>query len=80
MIEHNAARTAEWEGLASKVGNVRELCHGTRVHNVLSILHRGLVVPASDGSDSIQVTGRMFGDGVCLSDQSTKSLNYSAGL
>lgn len=79
-IEHGEARTAEWEGLASKAGNVRELWHGTRVHNVLSILHQGLVVPASDGSDSIQITGRMFGDGVYLSDQSTKSLNYSAGL
>ena len=37
----------------------------------------GLIIPKSNGS--IQVTGRMFGNGIYFSDQSTKSLNYSYG-
>jgi len=43
---------------------------------VLSILKQGLVVPPSNAS---HCCGRMFGDGVYFSDQSTKSLNYSYG-
>lgn len=61
---------------AAKVGNVRRMWHGSRAANVLSILSTGLVVPPSS---SRHVTGRMFGDGVYLSEQSTKSLNYSRG-
>jgi len=60
-----------------KVGGVMELWHGTRAHNLLSILRSGLIVPRENGS--IHVTGRMFGNGVYFSDQSTKSLNYAAG-
>lgn len=60
-----------------KVGGIRELWHGTRAHNLLSILKSGLIVPRENGS--IHVTGRMFGNGVYFSDQSTKSLNYAAG-
>lgn len=60
-------------------GNERELWHGTRVGNVLSILSKGLYVPPMHGG-SIQTTGRMFGDGVYFSEQSTKSLNYSHGV
>lgn len=60
-----------------KIGNVRELWHGTRAHNLLSILKGGLIIPRSGGS--IHVTGRMFGDGLYFSDQSTKSLNYAYG-
>ena len=37
----------------------------------------GLIIPKSSGS--IQITGRMFGDGLYFSDQATKSLNYSYG-
>ena len=60
-----------------KVGGIIELWHGTRAHNLLSILRSGLIVPRENGS--IHVTGRMFGNGVYFSDQSTKSLNYAAG-
>lgn len=59
-----------------KIGNIMELWHGTRVENVLSILKGGLIIPKSNAR---HVTGRMFGDGVYFSDQSTKSLNYSQG-
>lgn len=36
---------ARYEPTAQKLGNVRELWHGTRVSNVLSILKQGLVIP-----------------------------------
>ena len=61
----------------AKLGNIQRLWHGTRVHNVLSIMKSGLIIPKSSGS--IQITGRMFGDGLYFSDQATKSLNYSYG-
>lgn len=66
-----------FEADGAKVGNVQELWHGTRIHNVLSILKSGLVIPRSTDS---HVCGRMFGDGLYFSDQSTKSANYSAGF
>ena len=59
-----------------KIGNIKRLWHGTRVCNVLSIMKQGLVIPPSNAS---HCTGRMFGDGIYFSDQSTKSLNYSYG-
>lgn len=61
---------------APNVGNIMELWHGTRTANLLSILKGGLIIPKSGAA---HVTGRMFGDGVYFSDQSTKSLNYSQG-
>lgn len=70
-------REAETDSRIEEVGNVRRMWHGTRVSNVLSILAQGMVVPAASAS---HVTGRMFGDGVYLSEQSTKSLNYSVGF
>ncbi|MFX4300137.1 WGR domain-containing protein [Pseudosulfitobacter pseudonitzschiae] len=71
----NMDRDFEEDG--AKVGGVMQLWHGTRAHNLLSILKSGLIIPKSNGS--IQVTGRMFGNGIYFSDQSTKSLNYSYG-
>ena len=62
---------------SSKIGNVKTLWHGTRAFNVLSILKGGLIIPKSGGN--FVVNGRMFGNGVYFSDQSTKSLNYSYG-
>lgn len=62
-----------------KLGNVQELWHGTNVANVLSILSKGLFIPPRTGS-TIQTVGRMFGDGIYFSNQSTKSLNYSTGF
>lgn len=66
-----------YEEDGAKVGGTMELWHGTRAHNLLSILKSGLIIPKSNGS--IHVTGRMFGDGLYFSDQSTKSLNYAYG-
>jgi poly [ADP-ribose] polymerase len=65
-----------YEKKGKKIGGVMELWHGTQTANVLSILKGGLIIPKSSSG---HVTGRMFGDGVYFSDQSTKSLNYSQG-
>jgi poly [ADP-ribose] polymerase len=70
----NERETFEKAGKA--VGNVKELWHGTRANNILSILRGGLIIPPSSASN---VTGRMYGDGLYFSDQSTKSLNYAYG-
>lgn len=71
----------EWEETFKKkskdIGNIQMLWHGTRAFNVLSIFKNGLIIPKSGGS--YHVTGRMFGDGLYFSDQSSKSLNYSYG-
>lgn len=71
----NDARFAQ---VSQRIGNVQRLWHGTRAHNILSIFKSGLIVPPERGS-SIQVAGRLFGDGLYFSDQSSKSLNYSYG-
>ncbi|MFG6080481.1 WGR domain-containing protein [Paracoccus litorisediminis] len=68
----------DFDADGAKLGGVMELWHGTRAHNLLSILKSGLIIPSSKGS--IHVTGRMFGNGVYFSDQSTKSLNYAYGF
>ena len=57
-------------------GNIMRLWHGTRPGNILSILKSGLIIPRSNAP---HVCGRMFGDGLYFSDQSTKSLNYATG-
>lgn len=72
-----ATMSDAFENDGKKVGGIMELWHGTKASNLLSILKSGLIIPKSHGS--IQVTGRMFGDGVYFSDQSTKSLNYAYG-
>ena len=60
----------------SSISNVQNLWHGTKVGNLLSILKSGFIIPPSNAS---YVCGRMYGNGVYFSDQSTKSLNYSGG-
>jgi len=64
--------------IAAQIRNEQQLWHGTRAANLLSILRRGLYVPPTTGS-TVQIAGRMFGDGIYLSSQSSKSLNYSHG-
>ena len=64
--------------IAKELGNEKQLWHGTKAANVLSILTKGFYVPPVRGS-TVQVTGRMFGDGVYFSEQSTKALNYASG-
>lgn len=59
------------------LGNIRELWHGTKCSNLLSILKIGLIIPRSSSG---HVTGRMFGDGLYFSDQSTKALNYATNF
>jgi poly [ADP-ribose] polymerase len=73
-VEHKAMNAA-YE-TKKKLGNIQQLWHGTRVGNVLSILAKGMYIPPSSAS---HCTGRMFGDGLYFSDQSTKSLNYAYG-
>ena len=65
-----------FEKTGKSYGNVWELWHGTNVGNILSILKKGFIIPPSSAS---YCTGRMFGNGVYFSDQSTKSLNYAYG-
>ena len=74
-ITHNDMEM-NFENHGKKLGNIMELWHGTRVGNVLSILAKGMVIPPSSAS---YCTGRMYGNGVYFSDQSTKSLNYAQG-
>lgn len=64
-----------FEVSSKKLGNVREdLWHGTRASNLLAILKNGLIIPPSSAS---HCTGRMFGNGIYTSLQSTKALNYA---
>lgn len=74
----NDDKAQKFADVAARLGNVKMLWHGTRAHNVLSILKGGLIIPPTVGG-GYTIAGRMFGDGVYFSDQSTKSLNYSAG-
>lgn len=69
-------RADETTARMKEVGGIRRMWHGTQASNLLSILAQGMVVPSARAAHT---TGRMFGDGVYLSEQSTKSLNYSAG-
>jgi len=74
-VDINTVRQAfELDG--AKMDNIWELWHGTRASNLLSILKGGLVIPPASSS---HCTGRMFGNGVYASDQSTKALNYAYG-
>jgi len=75
-VEHDAMNKA-WSSRGAKLMNIWELWHGTRVGNILSILSNGLVIPPSSAR---HCTGRMYGDGLYFSDQSTKSLNYAQGF
>jgi len=57
--------------------NVWQLWHGTKASNLLSIMKIGMIVPPTSSG---HVTGRMFGDGLYFSDQSTKALNYATNF
>lgn len=66
---------ARFDEAAKRLGNVREdLWHGTKASNLLSILRGGLIIPPAS---SAHCTGRMFGNGIYTSLQSTKALNYA---
>lgn len=74
------ALTADEDSLAAyvaaskKLGKRGTFWHGTSAANVLSILATGLRVARNP------TNGAMFGPGIYLSNQSTKSLNYSTGV
>jgi poly [ADP-ribose] polymerase len=68
-----------YEKIASEIGNRQELWHGTKAVNLLSILRKGLYIPPTSGT-TIQIAGRMFGDGLYLSSLASKSLGYATGL
>lgn len=64
-----------FDSAAATFGNVRnDLWHGTRASNLLSILKHGLLIPPANAA---HCTGRMFGNGIYTSLQSTKALNYA---
>jgi poly [ADP-ribose] polymerase len=66
---------ANFEAAAQRLGNVRhDLWHGTKASNLLSILKHGLIIPPANAA---HCTGRMFGNGIYTSLQSTKALNYA---
>lgn len=75
-VKHHDADLA-YQTDGAKMSNQWMLWHGTRMFNVLSILKNSLFCPPKSGS--FHVTGRMFGDGIYGSDQSTKALNYAYG-
>lgn len=65
-----------FENKGKNVGNIKRLWHGTRAGNIISMLKSGMIIPPTSSS---HVTGRMFGNGIYASDQSTKALNYAYG-
>lgn len=69
----------KYKKIASEIRNEQQMWHGTRAANLLSILSKGLFVPARSGS-GIQIAGRMFGDGIYASLQSSKATMYSSGF
>lgn len=68
---------AQEDAFESDLTPIWELWHGTKDVNLLSILKNGFIIPKRN--QGIQIAGRMYGDGVYFSDQSTKSLNYASG-
>lgn len=69
---------ANFEQKSQQIGNVQQnLWHGTRASNLLSILKNGLIIPPSNAA---HCTGRMFGNGIYTSLQSTKALNYATNF
>lgn len=74
----NDSKSSEYEEVLARIGNEKMLWHGTRACNVLSILKGGLIIPPTVGGN-YTIAGRMFGNNLYFSDQSSKSLNYSVG-
>ncbi len=74
-VEISTVRAA-FQKHGKPLGNIKQLWHGTKASNLLSILKGGLVIPRSSAP---HVCGRMFGDGLYFSDQSTKSIRYATG-
>jgi len=66
-----------FDNYGRKLGNIKELWHGSVCSNLLSILKVGLIIPPANSS---HCTGRYFGNGIYASDQSSKALNYATSF
>jgi poly [ADP-ribose] polymerase len=65
-----------WNNFNEKLGNIKEVWHGSGEGNLLSILKSGLrVSPPS----TTYLTGKMFGDGHYGALDSSKSMQYTFG-
>ncbi len=69
--------TEAFKDRGKQVGNIKELFHGSKCSNCLSILKQGLIIPPSS---SAHVTGRLAGNGIYASDISSKALNYATNF
>jgi poly [ADP-ribose] polymerase len=72
-----ASMAAAFEKYGATLPDIRQLWHGTKASNLLSILKGGLIIPSSSSG---HVTGRMYGDGIYASNISTKALNYATNF
>lgn len=59
--------------IMEKIGNVKELFHGSRPSNILGICKKGLLMRPP----GVYITGSMFGNGIYFADQSSKSEQYA---
>jgi poly [ADP-ribose] polymerase 2/3/4 len=66
-----------YDGYGAKLSNKKQLWHGTKASNLLSIMRKGLIIPPSS---SAHCTGRMYGNGLYFSSISTKALNYATNF
>ncbi|KAK3092730.1 hypothetical protein FSP39_006660 [Pinctada imbricata] len=70
---HKLSREGEEDRIREqKLDNHFLLWHGTSVANLISILHRGLLVAPPE----VPITGHLFGQGIYTSDSCAKSLMY----
>jgi len=72
-----AMMASAFEKYGATLPDIRQLWHGTKASNLLSILKGGLIIPSSSSG---HVTGRMYGDGIYASSVSTKALNYATNF
>jgi len=66
-----------FEKYGASMSDIRQLWHGTKASNLLSIMKQGLIIPPTSSS---HCTGRMYGNGVYFSSISTKALNYATNF
>jgi len=66
-----------FDSYGAKLKDVRQLWHGTKASNLLSIMRKGLIIPPSSAA---HCTGRMYGNGLYFSCISTKALNYATNF
>jgi poly [ADP-ribose] polymerase 2/3/4 len=67
---------SNWNNFNEKLGNLKEVWHGTGEPNLLSILKTGL---RASPPSSVVITGKMFGGGHYGGLDSSKSMQYTFG-